>query len=79
MVPVEPLSVDPSGEWSTRQAQAVLAIIQPQAERNGLRFRMVDVSTFSRRNRCILVARCLVHDVPVVEGHACAMCLRKVK
>lgn len=69
------LSVDPSGLWSRPQVKRVLEIINPEAEKHGIRFEPIDVTTFEMEaSRFMLVATCIKHNVRVGKDEACYMC-----
>jgi hypothetical protein len=72
------LSIDPRGTWSHVQARRVLDIIQPEAERHGLFYQMLDTTTHNDLpgRRAILVAYCIEHEIAVVTGELCAECQR---
>lgn len=74
-----PFSIDPSGTWSPRQADAVLRVINPEAEKVGLRFERIDVSTHEKPDRVILEAFCIKHRTVVRPDTACARCLAASK
>lgn len=70
-----PLSVDTTGEWSPRQAQAVIAAVQEEAGRHGLRFRAIDITGMGGPERCLIAAFCLKHDCAIAVDSACPQCL----
>jgi len=75
-----PLTIDPGGLWSVRQAAAVLAVIGPEAAALGLHFKTVDVTTWGMpAPRVLLVAYCRRHDVPIAPDTACALCLAEAR
>jgi len=79
VVIIEPLSVNPSGEWSPVQARKVLEIIQPEAAIRGLYFQPVDITTMSMpHRRLILVAHCLIHEVSVALDDVCPLCWEEI-
>lgn len=71
---IKQLSIDPSGEWSPVQARKVLEIINPEAESRGIRYKVIDVSTFEKR-RVLLIAYCIKHDRAIIHGSVCEECV----
>ena len=73
---IEPLSIYPGGQWSPRQAQAVMAHLQPELRARGLRIRSLDISPMQGPERCLLQVLCAKHGCVVEEDSACPVCVR---
>lgn len=75
MAVVKALSMNPLGFWTNAEADKILAVINPEAEQQGLRYGKMVATT---DGRVTLDAYCLYHEWPVHPDDACEMCLEGV-
>lgn len=74
------LGVDIGGEWSPRQADAVMRIVEPELAEMGMCIQRLDVTCFGHTGqRVILQPFCDRHDVPVGHDSACDLCIAESK
>jgi hypothetical protein len=72
---LEELPINPSGEWSPRQAARVLDVLNPIAARRGVVFRQLDITTHNHpHRRVMLVAFCIQHDIAIAVDSICGWC-----
>lgn len=69
---MEPLSIDPSGEWSPRQADAVCRALADELERRGLKVRRLGLNGHPKRVALQLL--CAKHECVVRPDAACPVC-----
>jgi glutamate formiminotransferase len=70
------LSIDISGEWSTRQANVVVERLRAEASELGLTLHKIDISSYGKPNRSVITALCRKHQLPVGTSGECVYCAR---
>lgn len=70
---MNPLSINPGGEWSPRQAEAVSRALAPELEARGLKLRTLGVNGHPKRVALQLL--CAKHDCVVKPDSACPVCV----
>lgn len=67
------LNIDTRGEWSHRQAEAVIRALEDEARLMGVELRMLDISTHDKPHRALIHAFCREHKC-VIEENAAQTC-----
>lgn len=71
------LSIDPRGTWSDTKAKKVLEIINPEAARFGIVFRMIDITTHNDRYTTVILRPfCIEHERAIADDEVCVDCKR---